>query len=128
RIPQRVPKAMAGRLDDHQQARRQLLQILVGLGLDQAMPMPFLAPGDLERGGCPVDAVVVSNPLDANESVVRTSLRPGLLKVLAYNASHRVPTVRLFEVGRVFRRPTGDQVLPDEPEHLAVAVADAEAP
>src|SRR5690606_6810686 len=39
RIPQRVPKAMAGRLDDHQQARRQLLQILVGLGLDQAMPM-----------------------------------------------------------------------------------------
>ena len=51
--------------------------------------MPFLAPGDLDRAGCPVDAVVVANPLDANESVLRTSLRPGLLKALAYNASHR---------------------------------------
>jgi phenylalanyl-tRNA synthetase beta chain len=60
--------------------------------------------------------------------VLRTSLRPGLLKALAYNASHRNPDVRLFELGRVFLRPAvSDQVLPDEPEHLAVGLGSATA-
>jgi phenylalanyl-tRNA synthetase beta chain len=128
-IPTSVPKALAGRLTDRQLLRRDLAQILIGLGCDEAMPMPFLAPGDLDRAGAPADAVVVANPLDANESVLRTSLRPGLLKALAYNASHRQPDVRFYEVGRVFHRPPpgGDQVLPDEPEQLAVALGGEDA-
>jgi phenylalanyl-tRNA synthetase beta chain len=128
RIPTSVPKALAGRLSDRQHARRHLEQVLVGLGIDEAMPMPFLAPGDLDRAGCPTEAVVVANPLDANESVLRTSLRPGLLKALAYNASHRAFGVRLFEIGRVFLRPTdAAQVLPSEPEQLAVVLGGADA-
>jgi phenylalanyl-tRNA synthetase beta chain len=128
-IRKTVPKALAGRLSERQAARRQIQQILLGLGIDEAMPMPFLAPGDLERAGAPTDAVVVANPLDANESVLRTSLRPGLLKAVAYNASHRNPDVRLFELGRVFRRPPpgGEQRLPDEPEELAIALGGADA-
>jgi phenylalanyl-tRNA synthetase beta chain len=129
-IPKTVPKALAGRLSARQQARRQLQQVLLGLGVDEAMPMPFLAPGDVEKAGAPGDAVSVANPLDANESVLRTSLRPGLLKALAYNASHRIPDARLFELGRVFLRPAegSGQELPDEPEWLAVGLAGAAAP
>jgi phenylalanyl-tRNA synthetase beta chain len=128
-IPKTVPKALAGRLSRRQAARRLIEQVLVGLGVDQAMPMPFLAPGDLQRAGCPTDAVVVANPLDANESVLRTSLRPGILKALAYNASHRHPDVRLFEIGRVFLRPdeASGQELPDEPEWLAAGLAGRDA-
>jgi phenylalanyl-tRNA synthetase beta chain len=128
-ITPRVPKALAGRLDARQRDRRIVRELLVGAGVDEAMPMPFLAPGDLGRAGAPTDAVVVTNPLDAKESVLRTSLRPGLLKALAYNASHRTPEVRLFELGRVFHRPSagGSKVLPDEPEHLAVALAGSDA-
>ncbi len=126
-IPPTVPQAAAGRLDSRQQLRRVLRQGLVGAGVSEAMPLPFLAPGDLERAGVPADAVVVSNPLDASESVLRTSLRPGLLKALAYNASHRNAEVSLFEMGRVFHRPTGDQVLPDEPEMLAVVLGGSDA-
>ena len=60
--------------------------------------------------------------------MLRTSLLPGLLKTIAYNESHRNMGVELFEIGHVFRRPPEPQPLPDEREHLAVAIAGSEAP
>ena len=53
------------------------------------MPLPFLAPGDLERCGLPGDGIEIANPLVAEESVLRTSLLPGLVKALATNAARR---------------------------------------
>jgi phenylalanyl-tRNA synthetase beta chain len=53
---------------------------------------------------------------------------PGLLKTVAYNESHRSSGVALFEIGHVFRVPSEPQPLPDEREHLAVALAGEEAP
>ena len=52
--------------------------------------MPFLAPGDLERAGLDGRGLVITNPLAAEESVLRTSLRPGLLRSVAHNQSHRL--------------------------------------
>ena len=54
---------------------------------------------------CPATASTITNPLVAEESVLRTSLLPGLLKALAYNAARRNTGVGLFEIGHVFRRP-----------------------
>ena len=64
--------------------------------------MPFLAPGDLAKAGLPEDGVTLTNPLHAEESVLRTSLLPGQLKAIAYNQSHRNPDVRFFEIDHVF--------------------------
>lgn len=58
---------------------------------------------------------------------MRASLRPGILKTLAYNASHRLTGLGLFEVGHVYRQPAEAQRLPDEREYLAVALAGREA-
>jgi len=128
-LPVRRPaRATTGGLDTRQQLRRSLRQILVGLAASEAMPTPLLSADDLSRAGLPVDAVRITNPLAAEESLLRTSLRPGLLTAVAHNAAHRNPEVRLFEVGRVFHPPTGGAVLPDEPEHLAVVLSGAEAP
>ena len=69
--------------------RRRLRSLLVGRGLSEAMPLPFLAPGDLERCGLPDDGIEIANPLVAEESVLRTSLLPGLVKALAYNCARR---------------------------------------
>jgi phenylalanyl-tRNA synthetase beta chain len=98
------------------------------MGLDEIMPLPFLAPGDLDRAAVTATPIVVTNPLVAEESVMRTSLRPGILKTLAFNASHRNVGLRVFEVGHVFAHPASPQPLPDEREHLAVALGGAEAP
>jgi phenylalanyl-tRNA synthetase beta chain len=92
------------------------------------MPNPFLAPTDLRRAGLTDDAITITNPLIADESVLRTSLLPGFLKTIAYNESHRVLGAELFEIGHVFLRPAEDQPLPDEREHLAAALAGSEAP
>lgn len=129
RLPRRRPTlSLTGSLSARQLDRRRLRAILAGLGLCEAMPTPFLAPGDLEAAAVPSEAVTITNPLAAEESVLRTSLRPGLLKAVAHNAAHRNPGVRLFEVGKVFLPPApGEGPQPDEPEHLAVVIAGAEA-
>ncbi len=128
-IPKTVPKGeQAGHLSEYQQSRRVVRNVLVGAGCAETQPMPFLAPGDLESVGLNDDGVVLSNPLDASESVLRTSLLPGQLKSIAYNQSHRIADPRFFELGTVFLPPPEDALLPDEHEYLAVALAGAEAP
>ena len=133
RIGRTVPRPPhPGRLDDRQRERRRLRSLLVGRGLSEAMPLPFLAPGDLERCGLPGDGIRITNPLVAEESVLRTSLLPGLVKALATNAARRNTGVGLWEIGHVFRRwPEGTTgpgtELPDEREVLGVALGGRDA-
>ena len=131
-IPKTVPKGeQAGHLSEYQQDRRLVRSVLLGAGCSETQPMPFLAPGDLANVGLSEDAVSLSNPLDSSESVLRTSLMPGQLKSIAYNQSHRTQAPRFFEAGTVFLAPEENdrgEMLPDEHEYLAVALAGEEAP
>jgi phenylalanyl-tRNA synthetase beta chain len=125
-----LPRAeTTGGLTPAQAERRRLRALLVGRGLSEAMPMPFLAPGDLARCGLPDDGIVIANPLVAEQSVLRTALLPGLVGAVSYNWSHRNHGVRLFEIGHTFNRPSAaDAELPDERECLGVALAGVDAP
>ncbi len=129
-----------GRLTPMQRLRRDLRRVLVGAGLSEAMPNPFLAPDALRRAGIDgVEPVLLLNPLASEESVMRPSLLPGLLIAAAYNSSHRNDTVSLFEIGVVFGPPqpkgadptargtAAADVLPTETEHLGVIWAGGEA-
>jgi phenylalanyl-tRNA synthetase beta chain len=100
--------------------------VLLGLGISEAMPNPFLAPDTLAKAGLAADALRITNPLVAEESVLRTSLRPGLLRAIAYNESHRRTGVALFEIGHVY--PPAEGELPGEYEALTVVLAGREAP
>ena len=126
KIGKRIPKsAVHGRLSVFQQKRRELRRVLLGLGVDEAMPSPFLSPGELGLAGLDEAGVlVIANPLVAEESILRTSLRPGLLKAIRYNISHRAERIALWEIGHVY--PRGTQALPDETEMLCVLVAYAD--
>ena len=126
RIGKTIPKSTVhGKLSHVQQRRRLLRQVLIGLGLDEVMPTPFVAPGDMTAVGLSEDnALRILNPLVADESILRTSLRPGLLKAVRYNLSHRAPRIALFEIGHVY--PKGNQQLPDETEQLCILVANGD--
>ncbi len=127
-IERTTPRStITGSLTQRQLDRRTVRTAMIGMGLDEVMPIPFLAPGDLARAGLKVDGITVTNPLVAEESVMRASLRPGLLATLAYNASHRMSGLGIFEVGHVYRQPDQPQLLPDEREYLAVALAGRDA-
>jgi phenylalanyl-tRNA synthetase beta chain len=127
RIGKRVPKSTVhGELSARQQRRRLARQVLLGLGISEAMPNPFLAPDTLAKAGLPAEALTITNPLVAEESVLRTSLRPGLLEAISYNESHRRSGLSLFEIGHVY--PPAEGELPGEYEALTVVLAGREAP
>lgn len=129
RLGTKVPRSPdAGHLTVRQKLRRSLRQALVGLGLSEAMPNPFLAPDAVAKAGLPVDDPVrLLNPLAVEESVLRPSLLPGLVNAVAYNESHRSEGVRLFEIGATFGPPAEGAILPDERERLAVILANEDA-
>ena len=82
-------------------------------------------PTSSSKAGLPAEAVRLANPLAVGDDILRTSLRPGLLKAIAFNESHRRPGVALFEIGHVY--PPSDDVLPAEYEALGVVLAGADA-
>jgi len=110
-----------------QQRRRALRDVVLSFGASEAMPNPFLAPGDHERAGVVLDtpALELENPLVAEESVLRTSLRPGMLKALSFNVAHRANNISLYELGHVY--PAGSGELPDEHEQLCIMAVGADA-
>ena len=127
RVGKTVPKSTVhGALSVRQQRRRLLREVLLGLGISEAMPNPFLAPDTLAKAGLEGPTISITNPLVVEESVLRTSLRPGLLRAVAFNESHRATGVKLFEIGHVYPPGTGE--LPDEYEALCVVLAGEEAP
>ena len=50
------------------------------------------------------DPIALVNPIASQMSVMRSSLLPGLLANVVYNANRRQSRVRVFELGRVFSR------------------------
>ncbi|WP_420624264.1 phenylalanine--tRNA ligase subunit beta [Candidatus Poriferisodalis sp.] len=137
RLGRTVPRSPEpGRLTPTQRLRRDLRRVLIGAGLSEAMPNPFLAPDALRRAGIDgAEPVRLLNPLATEESVLRPSLLPGLLTAAAYNTSHRNETVSLFEMGVVFGQPPvasspatpSNGALPTETEQLGAIWAGGEA-
>ena len=123
-IERTVPSSPhVGGLTTYQRERRLVRDILVGAGCTEAFGLSLLAPGDLERAGLDDPALLLTNPLVREESVLRTSMLPGLLRAVAFNHARQHRDVRLFEIGNVYPRPASpEQPLPDERERLAVAL------
>lgn len=53
---------------------------------------------------CNPDPIKVLNPIASPLAVMRSSLFGSLVQVLRNNLAHKAPRVRVFEIGRVFRR------------------------
>ena len=86
------------------------------------MALPLVAPALLADFGLS-GAVALTNPLRADESVLRMALVPGLVRTAALNTARGNPDVTLFELGTVFFPPENGAVLPVEREHVAALVA-----
>ncbi|HUF83812.1 MAG TPA: phenylalanine--tRNA ligase subunit beta [Acidimicrobiia bacterium] len=120
------PDGQVGGLTPSQRERRLVADILVGAGLSETVTVPLVSPIDLEVAGAPLDRLIeAANPLRAEESVLRTRVLPGLLRAVARNHARGLADVALFEVGKVFLAPAKGALLPDEPYHLAAALAGA---
>jgi phenylalanyl-tRNA synthetase beta chain len=85
---------------DEMTLRRQL----VARDYHEAITYAFVDGAELNRWQLDRDAVALANPLANDLGTMRTSLLPGLVGALAANRRRQHERVRLFELGRVFRR------------------------
>jgi phenylalanyl-tRNA synthetase beta chain len=116
-IPSSLPPAAAvGGLRPTQAEERTIREILVGAGCTEVVNYAFEAP----TGG---DGVVLANPLAEDQSVLRSSLVPGLLRAYDENARHGRKDLAIFEIGRVFKAGTSR---PREERHLGILLAGSE--
>jgi phenylalanyl-tRNA synthetase beta chain len=107
RIPRHHPAwPEVGGLTERQQLRRHLRRVVVDAGALEAWT-PSLgsdADFDLLRSGEP--RVRVTNPLAADESVLRATLVTGLVRAWARNVERGTGDVILAEIGVVFEHPS----------------------
>jgi phenylalanyl-tRNA synthetase beta chain len=121
-----VPTGPAGGLTPEQRRLRALHRSLVGIGVSQAVTLPFVGEEDLVRLGIALsDVLRVKNPLRDEEGRLRPTMLPSLLSAVRFNFSHGASSVALFETGRVFfaRPANNDPRLPEEIDRLAWVVA-----
>ncbi len=80
---------------------KKLRTSLLALGYDEAISLTFISHQDAEQFSS-VPVIELANPLSEEASVMRTSMVPGMLNMLAYNLNRGTSDVRLFEAGHVF--------------------------
>ena len=112
-IPARMPRALAGRgLTSRQKLRRSIGRTLAEHGYVEVLASPFVPASDADQLGLTAEdlrrtAVTVANPLSDDEPLLRTTLLPGLFRVLNRNIGRGFTEASLFELGLVFRPRPG---------------------
>lgn len=103
-IPATLPRGLATLAPEpaHAEAERRMRQALAGAGFDEVVNYSFVAPRSLEVLGGAEKPVALLNPLSTEQSVMRTSLLPGLLENLSRSVRHQVEAVAIYETGRAY--------------------------
>jgi phenylalanyl-tRNA synthetase beta chain len=102
-----------------------LKETMVGLGFNEVINYSFVSPdtADLLMAGeeSPLRSFVpILNPLTIDQSVMRTSLVPGVLETVRTNVAYGVKDLRLFEWGKVFIHTKTDALPHEIPFLVAV--------
>jgi len=101
-------------------------EIMVGLGFTEIITYSFIPPDSAAFLGAGEDSPLQSyvkllNPLSLDQSVMRTSLVPGLLETIRTNVLHGERDLKLFEWGKVFIHSEKEE-LPREETFLGAII------
>ncbi|RJP14008.1 MAG: phenylalanine--tRNA ligase subunit beta [Candidatus Abyssobacteria bacterium SURF_5] len=97
-------------------AEEEVKALLKGCGFTEIITFSFGDPEemkDFSGDGYPAAPIRMRNPLAEDESVLRTTLMPGLLGTIRSNINIGRKNLKLFEVGKIFW-PAPGETLPDE--------------
>jgi phenylalanyl-tRNA synthetase beta chain len=102
KFPNTLPAYVGAVVEQPDALKEQKLRTsLLALGYDEAISLTFISHQDAEQFSS-VPVIELANPLSEEASVMRTSMVPGMLNMLAYNLNRGSSDVRLFEQGNVF--------------------------
>jgi phenylalanyl-tRNA synthetase beta chain len=88
-----------------------LRQRALALGYNEVVSLTFISHADAETFSS-AKVLELENPLSEEASVMRTSMAPGMLDMLAWNLNRDSENVRLFETGRVYEMRGGERIEP----------------
>ena len=102
RFPNTLP-AFAGAVVETPDAPKDasLRSALLALGYNQAVSLSFISAAEAQQFSTAAP-VALENPISEEAAVMRTSLVPSMVNMLAYNLNRGVNDVRLFEAGNVY--------------------------
>lgn len=99
-----------------------LRRLLVARGYHEAITYSFVEPGLNKLFDPSIEPLALANPISSDMAVMRTSLWPGLSKVVQYNQNRQQGRVRLFESGLRFVPQANGELL-QEPMLSGIACA-----
>jgi phenylalanyl-tRNA synthetase beta chain len=94
--------------------------VLLGAGFYEVMTISFESPETLTPFGAQREAPVISNPIDKQRPLLRTTLLPGLLRVKKTNEDQGQADLSIFELAHTYRSQGTKDKLPIEKMHLAL--------
>lgn len=129
KIPATMPiaRVVSDRPTRHQEIERQVRDLLVNTGMTEIINFSFTAPEAAGKLLLSDDdprrfAIKLANPLVDEQSVMRTTLLPGLLETAARNMNFRSLDLKLFEMRRVYLPVEGED-MPREPLCIVGAIS-----
>jgi phenylalanyl-tRNA synthetase beta chain len=108
--------------NEYLRLRNRIKRLMNGFGFTEAITYSFVSDtsGDrllLKEGDSRRNFIHILNPLTEDQTVMRTSLVPGLIEAANYNIARQVKNIKVFEIGKIFIK-SDRQELPIEPEIL----------
>src|SRR2546421_6619444 len=103
KFPDTLP-AYAGAVVEQPDAEKdnKLRTSALALGYNEGISLTFISHQEAKQFSV-MPVIELANPLSEEASVMRTSMVPGMLNMLAYNLNRGSDNVRLFEAGNVFQ-------------------------
>ena len=127
KIPVTAIKGTAqGHLTPEQQFERRAVSSMLAMGCNEIQTYSFISPKYYDKIGIAADSplrrsVVISNPLGEDTSVMRTTVLPSMLEILARNYNNRMQKAYLFEIGSEYI-PTTENELPEENKMVSIGL------
>ena len=112
-----------GGFSEQQRFDRAIGAAVRALGYDEIITYSFISPTYYDKIRMPADSPLrnslkILNPLGEDTSIMRTTILPSMLEIIARNFSYRNKSARLYELGKIYL-PREDG-LADEPKYLSL--------
>ena len=96
-----------GGYNDAQLFERSLGTSCRALGYDEIITYSFISPSYYDKIRLPEDSPLrkslrILNPLGEDTSIMRTTILPSMMEVIARNNNYRNSAVRLYELGKIY--------------------------
>ncbi len=126
-IPDTLPRGVSPRVGytEEQQAERTAGLLCRTAGYSEIITYSFISPSYYDKIGLPLDSPLrnslkILNPLGEDTSIMRTTILPSMLEILARNYSFRNKSVKLYELGKVYFAKNDGSGMAHEPKILSL--------